>query len=156
MKLSAPRIPLSLPVIIAVLVVLGTVAGPLIRSNFTEEQRAANVLLEALPFILIFVAVILTFITLIILAASVLNHNIPRDTYRLIERIIIAGIVGGVIGMFQPWWFLAYKYGFVLLLVSTLAFILWSHIQPKGIYRHEELSSVSITEFEHQKLEGND
>ena len=79
--------------IILVLIVLGIVAGPLIRSNFTEEQRAANVLLEALPFILIFVAIILTFITLIILAASMLNQNIPRSTYRLVERIIITGIV---------------------------------------------------------------
>jgi zinc transporter ZupT len=156
MKLSPPRVPLTLPVIIAVLIVLGIVAGPLIRSNFTEEQRAANVLLEALPFIFIFVAVVLTFITLIILVASMLNHNIPRNTYQLVERIIIAGIVGGVVGMFQPWWFLAYKYGFVVLLVSTLAFILWSHIQPRGVYRHEELSSVSITEIEQQKLEGND
>ena len=154
MKLSRPRIPVTLPVIIGLLIVLGIVAGPLIRSNFTEEQRAANVLLEALPFILIFVAIILTFITLIILVASVLNHNIPRSTYNLIERIIIAGIVVGVIGMFQPWWFLAYKYGFVLLLVSTLMFILWSHIQPQGVYRREELSSVSITEIEQQELEG--
>ena len=156
MKLSRPRIPVTLPVIIGLLIVLGIVAGPLIRSNFTEEQRAANVLLEALPFILIFVAIILTFITLIILTASMLNHNIPRSTYRLVERIIIAGIVGGVIGMFQPWWFLAYKYGFVVLLVSTLAFILWSHIQPRGVYRQEELSSVSITEIEQQKPEGDD
>lgn len=156
MKLSRPRIPVTLLGIIGILIVLGIVAGPLLRSNFTEEQRAANVLLEALPFILIFVAIILTFITLIILTASMLNHNIPRKTYRLIERIIIAGIVGGVIGMFQPWWFPAYKYGFIVLLVSTLLFILWSHIQPRGVYRHEELSSVSITEIEQQKLEGDD
>ena len=73
MKLSHPRVPLTLPVIIAVLIVLGIVVGPLIRSNFTEEQRATNILLEALPFILIFAAVILTFITLIILAASMLQ-----------------------------------------------------------------------------------
>lgn len=156
MKLSSPHVPLTLPVIIVVLIVLGIVAGPLIRSNFTEEQRAANVLLEALPFILIFAAIILTFITLIILVASMLNHNISRNTYRLVERIIIAGIVGGVVGMFQPWWFLAYKYGFVVLLVSTLLFILWSHIQPKGVYRHEELSSVSITDIEQHEIEGGD
>jgi hypothetical protein len=153
MKLSPPRVPLALPVMIVVLIVLGIVAGPLIRSNFTEEQRAANVLLEALPFILIFVAIILTFITLIILVASMLNHNIPRNTYNLVERIIITGIVVGVIGMFQPWWFLAYKYGFLVLLVSTLMFMLWSHIQPQGVYRREELSSVSITEIEQQELE---
>ena len=154
MNLSPPRVPLALPVIIIVMVILGVIAGPAIRSNFSEEQRAANVLLEAIPFILIFVAIILTFITLIVLVSSVLSHNIPRKTYRLVEGIIIAGIVVGVVGMFQPWWFLAYKYGFTVLLVSTLAFILWSHIQPKGLHRREELGSVSITEIEHRELEG--
>ncbi|MEO5886416.1 MAG: hypothetical protein ABIQ77_02035 [Anaerolineales bacterium] len=131
MPLSRPRVSLGLPISIAILLILGSVAGPLIRSNFTEKERAANVFLEAIPFILIFVAIILTFITLIVLVGSLLNDNIPRQTHQLVERVIIFGIVGGVIGMFQPWWFLAYKYGFSVLLISTLSFILWSHIRPK-------------------------
>ena len=131
MHLSRPRIPLGLLIATAILLVLGGNVGPLIRSNFTEKERAANVFLEAIPFILVFVAIILAFITLISLVASVLNDNIPRRTHQIVERIIIFGIVGGVIGMFQPWWFLAYKFGFSVLLVSTLCFILWSHIRPK-------------------------
>ena len=131
MPLSRPRIPLGLPISVAILLILGSIAGPLIRSSFTEKERAANVFLEAIPFILIFVAIILTFITLISLVASILNDNIARRTHQLVERIIMFGIVGGVIGMFQPWWFLVYKYSFVFLLVSTLLFILWSHIRPK-------------------------
>jgi hypothetical protein len=137
MPLSRPRVPLGLPISVAILLILGSIAGPLIRSNFTEKERAANVFLEAIPFILIFVAIILTFITLIVLVASVLNDNIPRRTHRLVERIIIFGIVGGVIGMFQPWWFLAYKYGFSVLLISTLSFILWSHIRPRRALRNQ-------------------
>ena len=137
MSLSRPRVPLGLPISVAILLILGSIAGPLIRSNFTEKERAANVFLEAIPFILIFVAIILTFITLIVAVASVLNDNIPRQTHRLVERIIIFGIVGGVIGMFQPWWFLAYKYGFSVLLISTLSFILWSHIRPKRALRNQ-------------------
>src|SRR4026209_2755317 len=136
MPLSRPRVPLGLLISIAILLILGSIAGPLIRSNFTEKERAANVFLEAIPFILIFVAIILTFITLIVLVASVLNDNIPRRTHRLVERIIIFGIVGGVIGMFQPWWFLAYKFGFSVLLISTLSFILWSHIRPRRALRN--------------------
>ena len=131
MPRSRPRVPLGLPISVAILLILGSIAGPLIRSNFTEKERAANVFLEAIPFILIFVAIILTFITLIVLVVSVLNDNIPRRTHQFVERIIIFGIVGGVVGMFQPWWFLAYKYGFSVLLISTLSFILWSHIRPK-------------------------
>ena len=131
MSLSRPRVPVGLLISVAILLLLGRFAGPLIRSNFTEKERAANVLLEAIPFILTFVAIILTFITLISIAASILNDNIPRRTHQLVERIIIFGIVSGVIGIFQPWWFLAYKYGFSVLLISTLSFILWSHIRPK-------------------------
>ena len=131
MPRSRRRVPFGLLISIAILLILGSIAGPLIRSSFTEKERAANVFLEAIPFILIFVAIILTFITLITLTASVLNDNIPRRTHHSVERIIIFGIVGGVIGMFQPWWFLAYKYGFSVLLISTLSFILWSHIRPK-------------------------
>jgi hypothetical protein len=137
MSLSHPRVPLGLPISVAILLILGSIAGPLIRSNFTEKERAANVFLEAIPFILIFVAIILMFITLITLTASVLNDNIPRRTHQLVERIIIFGIVGGVIGMFQPWWFLAYKYGFSVLLISTLSFILWSHIRPRRALRNQ-------------------
>lgn len=131
MPLSRPRVPLGLPISVVILLLLGSIAGPLIRSSFTEKERAANVFLEAIPFILIFIAIILTFITLISLVGSILNDNISRRTHKLVERVIIFGIVGGVIGMFQPWWFLAYKYSFMFLLVSTLSFILWSHIRPK-------------------------
>lgn len=137
MSLSRPRVPLGLPLSVVILLILGSVAGPFIRSRFTEQERAANVFLEAIPFILVFVAIILTFITLIVLVASMLNDNISRRTYKRVERIIIFGIVGSVIGMFQPWWFLAYKYGFIVLLVSTLSFILWSHIRPKRALRNQ-------------------
>ena len=131
MPLSRPRIPVGLLISVVILLILGRIAGPLIQANFTEKERAANVFLEALPFILTFVAIILTFITLISLVASVLNDNIPRRTHQTIERIIMVAIMAGVIGMFQPWWFAVYKYSFMFLLISTLAFILWSHIRPK-------------------------
>jgi hypothetical protein len=131
MPISRPRVPLGLPISVVILLILGSISGPLIRSNFTEKERAANVFLEAIPFILTFIAIILTFITLISLVGSMLNDNISRRTQKLVERVIIFGIVAGVIGMFQPWWFLAYKYSFMFLLVSTLSFILWSHIRPK-------------------------
>jgi hypothetical protein len=60
----------------------------------------------------------------------------------------------GVVGMFQPWLQILYKFGFLVLLVSTLAFILWSHIVPQGVRRTEELSSVSISSFEKRELGG--
>ncbi len=126
-----PRVPIGLPIAVVVTLILGLIAGPLINSLASEEQMAQNVLLNAIPFILIFVSIILAFITIIWAVATTLNNNISKRTYSIIEGIIIAGIVLGILGMFQPWIHAGFKYGFLLLLISTLSFILWSHVTPK-------------------------
>jgi hypothetical protein len=138
------RLPYGLIIAAVVLLILGFVAGPLIRSTATEEQLAQNVLLSAIPFILIFVSILLGFITIITIVARLLNDNIEPRLYKIIESVIIAGIVLGVVGLFQPWHMLFYKYGFTVLLISTLSFILWSHVRPKGDQRQEEVSQLSI------------
>lgn len=138
MTKSRLRIPVGLFIAIAVTFILGLVATPAIKALTTEEQRSTNVLLSAIPFILIFVAILLTFISLINMSASVLNDNIPAKIHRIIETILIAGIVLGIFGMFQPWLLILYKVGFMVLLVSTLGFIWWSHIRPKKLLRQLE------------------
>jgi hypothetical protein len=147
------HVPIGLPIAAVILLVLGLVAQPAIQSAFSEEVLARNVLLNSIPFIFIFVAIILFYITIIWLVASVLNNNIAERVYRPVEVALIAGIVLGVAGMFQPWWFAGYKLGFLVLLVSTLGFILWSHIVPSGARRQEHPGSVSITEFEQSEFE---
>lgn len=132
MYLTRLRIPILLPISIILLLILGFAAEPFIQANATEEQLAQNVLLSAIPFILVFVAIILTFITLIVIAARILNGNITRQQYRPIELALIGGIVLGIFAMFQPWIFGLFKTGFLVLLISTLGFILWSHITPKS------------------------
>lgn len=136
------RLPIGLFIAIAVTLVLGLVAGPTIKALTTEKQRATNVLLSAIPFILIFVAILLAFISLINMSASVLNDNISSRIYLTIERILIAGIVLGIFGMFQPWLLILFKIGFMVLLVSTLGFIWWSHIKPQGERRQKEAGKV--------------
>jgi hypothetical protein len=59
-----------------------------------------------------------------------LNHRVPERTHRLIEYVLIGGIVLGIIGMFQPWIFPLFRYGFYILLISTIGFIAWSHVTP--------------------------
>jgi uncharacterized protein YacL len=140
------RVPVKLLISIVVFLVLGFVSGPFIRSRVTPEQLAANVLLDAIPFLLIFIAIILAFITLIAMMANLLNDNISPRVYRPVEMAFIGGIVVGIIGMFQPWLFAAYRYGFIILLVSTLGYILWSHISPKGAAQAEEAGSLPIEE----------
>jgi len=130
------HVPIGLPISILVLLGLGLLAGPFIHARATPDQLAENVILNALPFLLIFISILLTFITLIVILGSLLNDNVSRRVYQVIEGILIAGIVLGVLGMFQPWLFAAYRYGFLLLLVSTLGFIAWSHITPRESSNH--------------------
>lgn len=142
-------VPVNLLMAVVVLLVLGLVAGPIIRSSVTEQRLATNVLLSAIPFILVFVAIILTFISLIIIAARILNHNISARIHRPIELLTIAGILLGVFGMLQSWSFGLYRISFPLLLIATLGFIFWSHIIPQGIVREtEDLGTVSIRDLQ--------
>jgi hypothetical protein len=120
---------------------------PFIQNRATPEQLASNVLLSAIPFILIFVAIILFFITLIVLIATALSNNISVRAYRIVESILIAGIILGIVGMFQPWLFEANKYGFLVLLFSTLSFIVWSHVSPRREEIQEEVGPVSVSDI---------
>lgn len=147
------RVPIALPILIVVFLILGFLAIPFIQSQFTPQQLSKNVLLNAIPFILIFVAILLAYITLIVILAGLLSNNISSRIYRIVEMILIAGIVLGVVGMFQPWVFLAYKYGFLLLLFSTLGFIAWSHIVPKRSEAQEEIGPVVPSQPEKRELE---
>ena len=140
-----PRVPKGLLIAIVVTLALGIIAGPLINSIATEEQLAQNVFLNAIPFILIFVSILLAFIAVIWAVATALNNNISKRLHGIIEGILIAGIVLGILGMFQPWVHAFFKYGFNLLLFSTLGFILWSHVTPKREERQEEVSSFSAS-----------
>ena len=134
------RFPKTLPIIATILIIVGLILTRLIPSLATPEQMATNVLLNALPFIFVFVGILLFFITLIVIIARAVSGKISRKTYGIIESVIIAGIVLGVISMFQPWSFPMFRYGFVLLLLSTLSFIVWSHVSPKLESRDEAVS----------------
>ena len=78
-----------------VILILGLLVGPIIQSRATEEQLAQNVLLSALPFILVFVSIILAFMTLIWIIANLLNGRVSPRIYRPIELLLIAGIALG-------------------------------------------------------------
>src|SRR5687768_11684677 len=49
-----------------------------------------------------------------------------------LERLSVLGMFIGVLGMFQPWNILYYEYGFYLLGICTLAFIIISHLPSDG------------------------
>lgn len=148
MKKRRLPVPIGLPIAVVILLILGAVANPVISAIFTEQQLSTNVILSAIPFVCIFAAIVLSFITLVAFVANLLNHRIAPGVYRPIELTLIGGIALGIFGMFQPWLFIAYRVGFFVLLFSTLGFILWSHVIPKGVQHTDEVGSVSISEFE--------
>ncbi|MGD2049944.1 MAG: hypothetical protein PVH03_10620 [Chloroflexota bacterium] len=146
-KKSDGGVPKGLPISAVILLVLGLIAWQVIPNIITEEQMTRNVLLGAIPFILIFASIIIAFMSLVWFASSRLSDNIPEKTYRPIEYILIGGIVLGIILMFQPWVFELFRVGFFLLLISTLLYILWSHIRPREADLSEELGGVSPNEI---------
>ena len=129
------RIPIKLLIVAAALLVVGLVAMQTIPILVAGTAAAQNVLLNAVPFILIFVAILLTFIGLIVFVTRSLNNNVSERIFKPIETILIAGIVFGVIGMFQPWLFIWFQVGFYVLLFSTFGYIMWSHVLPKRVQR---------------------
>ena len=104
---------------------------PVLIEPLLSEATRDSVLVLAIPFVTRFIALILFFILLIFMIALRYNNKIPYRTYRPIELIIMAGIIVGVVCLFQPWHIVSYEYGFLLLLISTLLFILWSHVVPQ-------------------------
>jgi hypothetical protein len=136
MNKKPSRPPYGLAITAIVLLVIGFVFSPIMRS-VNPEAAETNIFVLAVPFLAIFIAILLLFIFSIFLLARRLNGRIPERVYRPVEAIIIAGIVLGIIGMFQPFAFAIYRYSFTLLLISTFAFIVWSHIVPKRVRQDE-------------------
>jgi hypothetical protein len=138
--------------------VVGAAANPVVE-GLDPKLKADNVIINGIPFILIVVGIIVAFVAFIIFMATRLNNNISDKTYRPIERMLIAGILLGVIGMFQPFTVWLYTIGFILLLVSTFGYIFWSHIVPRvpierARQREDGLGGVSVSEFEKRDVRG--
>jgi hypothetical protein len=55
-----------------------------------------------------------------------------RGVYARVERTIIILMLLGMVGMFQPFVIGLYRYGFLLVLFSTILFIIISHISPRS------------------------
>lgn len=76
--------------------------------------------------------------------SSRLSHRLSRRAFSVVEWIIILGIVLGSVGMFQPLTFGLFEASFLLLLVATLAYIVWSHITPRGEEAEEQETRITI------------
>jgi hypothetical protein len=124
-------IPLKLLIAAVVLLALSFAARPVLRALVPDLESSTNVLLLALPFLLVFVPIILGFMALVVFVSKILHQRIPERAYKAIEYVFIAGIVLGIISMFQPWTFLLFQPGFFVLFCSLLGFMIWSHVAMK-------------------------
>ena len=88
--------------------------------------------LRLLYFVIGFIAVLSAFIPFVVIASRRLSVVVSPRVFSVVEAIIIGGILLGAAGMFQQWASGGFKVGFLVLLFSTLAFIVWSHMTPKG------------------------
>ncbi|HTZ52318.1 MAG TPA: hypothetical protein VMF68_11695 [Spirochaetia bacterium] len=124
-------IPLKLIIAAVVLLGLSFAAGPVLSALVPDLQSSTNVLLLALPFLLVFVPIMLGFMAVIVFVSKLLHQRVPERVYKTIEYVFIAGILLGIVSMFQPWTFLLFKPGFFVLFGSLLAFMVWSHVAMK-------------------------
>ena len=123
-------VPKWLPISGVVILLLGIFVGPMITNSFSEQQLNKTAILSGISFLMIFIAIILFYAAAIWYLAYRLNGRISSRVFRIIEALLIGGIILGIVGMFQPWFFPAFRYGFYLLLASTIGYIAWSHISP--------------------------
>jgi hypothetical protein len=124
-------IPLKLLIAAIVLLALSFAARPVLGALMPDLQTSKNVLLLAIPFLMIFVPIILLFMALIVFVSKILYQRVPEQAYKVVEYVFIAGIVVGILSMFQPWTFLLFKPGFFILFGSLLGFMIWSHVAMK-------------------------
>ena len=110
---------------------IGLVFTPFSRAVLSEAARR-EVIVQAIPFVAVFVAILLLFILSVAVVGLRWHLLVPARTHRLVELTTIVGILAGIFFLFQPWHIAPYHYGFGMLLGATLAFIVWSHIAPRG------------------------
>jgi hypothetical protein len=87
--------------------------------------------MAAVFFVIGFMLVLAAYIAFIAVVSARLGPAISPRAYSIVERIIIGGILAGTALMIQPWVPAGLQWGFLMLLSSTLAFIVWSHVTPK-------------------------
>jgi ABC-type transport system involved in cytochrome c biogenesis permease subunit len=132
------RPPYVLPIASILLSVLGYLYSKFILIKIPEQTRIDNVIMIAVPFICYFVAIILVYIFLINVISQFLNHKISPKIYKPLNLLFIAGIIGGILLMLQPFTIVLFRISFMVVLVSLLLFMVWSHVIPAAIPEDEE------------------
>jgi hypothetical protein len=132
------RPPYVLLIVAVVLTLFGYLFGRFYLLTIPEKVRIDNVIIVAVPFISYFVAVILVYIFLINVVSQILSHKISPKIYKPLNFLFIAGIIVGILMMLQPFTIVLFKVSFMVVLVSLLCFMVWSHVTPAAIPEEAE------------------
>jgi hypothetical protein len=124
------RPPYKLLAIALVLLIIGFVALPL-TSKPPAKVTPTTVLITGIPFLFVFVAILLTYIALIVTFSRYYSGYVSEKRFNPFFYTCMGGIVLGVIMMFQPFVQSFYTIGFLVLLFSLLSFMIVGHIVPK-------------------------
>jgi MFS family permease len=116
---------------------------PSVIASLPEESQGL-VLVQAITFFAAFVAILLMYILLIVVLMIRFTNRVPYRIYAPLDAIITAGIILGIICLFQPFIFVAYRFGFLLVLTATLLFIVWSHVIPRAEKHDHGLPRVPV------------
>jgi hypothetical protein len=124
------RPPFKLLAVALFLLIIGFIALP-ITSKPPAKVTATTVLITGIPFLFVFVAILLTYIAVIVTFSRYYSGHLTEKRFNTIFYTCMGGIVLGVILMFQPFVLKLYTIGFLVLLFSLLSFMIVGHITPK-------------------------
>jgi len=134
-KINPPFVLLIASILLAV---FGFLYGRFILPTIPEQTQIDNVIMIAVPFICYFVAILLVYIFVINLSSQILSYRVSVRVYKPVNFVIIAGIIGGILMMLQPFTIVLFRISFMVVLVSLLLFMIWSHITPAHVAEDEE------------------
>jgi hypothetical protein len=92
---------------------------------------------QGAAFFTVLFAILSAYISGITVLSRVLSGRISQQVFGLIEKALIAAILLGVAGMFQPWVRALYWIGFLVLFAATWSFTVWGYVVPKSTERAE-------------------
>jgi heme A synthase len=84
-----------------------------------------------IQFYAVFIPAVVLFALVIWVVGRKLYEKVPPRRFLIGVLILIGGIIGGVVMMFQPFMLEGFKIGFGFVFVSLFAFMVWSHVQPR-------------------------
>jgi len=121
------------PFRLLIIAVISLVAGLILQSVYSAnpEIPGTNVLMNGLPFLLVFVGILLIYIGLIVTVSRYYSGYLPEKRFLPVFTACMIGIVLGILMMFQAFSPTLYTIGFLVLLFSLLSFMIVGHITPR-------------------------